>query len=57
MQLTKELLDNEIRQAEKLVQQTGDQLVFARGGLTTLRQLRALLDVDDEAPPVDDENK
>jgi hypothetical protein len=52
MQLTRELLDNEIRQAENLVEQTMAQLRYAQGGLSTLRQLRELLDKDEpECPP------
>lgn len=44
MELTKELLDHEIKQAEKLVESTREQLLYAQGGLSTLRQLRKLLE-------------
>jgi hypothetical protein len=44
MEITRELLDNEIAAAEKVQADTQRQYNTVEGGLLALRQLRALLD-------------
>ena len=53
MQLTKELLDKEIVHAGNLVEQAKNQLAFAQGGLSTLQQLRGVLDLPEQKEVTD----
>lgn len=49
MQITKEFLDNEIASVKQTIEQADRQLVFIRGSLNVIEQLRAYLDKEDES--------
>lgn len=50
MVITKEQFDIEIESLESQIRQAHENLIYLRGGLAVLQQLRALQDVELEPP-------